>query len=457
MEIDTIQELTSFDPWFLAQIKNIVAEERIIADTKKIEDRRLLVKWKKMGFCDQRIAKLSGIHEDLIKSFRYEKNIHPVYKTIDTCAGEFASYTPYLYSSYMDDGFNPSECEANVTTNHKVVILGGGANRIGQGIEFDYACCHAALELRKSGIETIMVNCNPETVSTDYNISDKLYFEPLYYEDVIELIHQENTNGHLLGVIVQLGGQTPLKLAHYLDKAGIKILGTSLDNIDLAEDRGRFKELLAQLDILQPDNAICQTLGEVKPLCDQIGYPVIIRPSNVLGGRGMAILENGDELDRYLAINKENIVDGTILVDKFLANALELDVDAICDGDCVYIAGVMEQIERAGVHSGDSACILPPLHLSSEILMQVKDKTTAIAIALKVHGLLNIQYAIKENKVYVLEVNPRASRTVPFVAKATKVPLISIMVQILLGTKLKDLEILPLQNNIYAVKEVFAP
>ena len=450
-----IQSITSFDPWFLAQIENIVREEEIIAKTQNITDRRLLVRWKKMGFCDKRIADLSGISEELIKDFRQEQNIHPVYKTIDTCAGEFASYTPYLYSCYVDDGFNHGECEANVTTNHKVIILGGGPNRIGQGIEFDYACCHVAMEMRKSGVETIMVNCNPETVSTDYDTSDKLYFDPLYYEDVIELIHNESSNGNLLGVLVQFGGQTPLKLAHYLDAARIKILGTSLDSIDLAEDRGRFKDFLHELDILQPENAICSKIGEVKGLCTQIGYPVIIRPSNVLGGRGMAILYNDVELDKYL--QEDHVLDGAILVDKFLDNAIELDVDAICDGESVYIAGIMEQIESAGVHSGDSACILPPRNLSSDIITQINEQTTAIGIKLKVHGLLNIQYAIKENKVYVIEVNPRASRTVPFVAKASNTPLISITVQVLLGAKLKDLDLPKLQNSLYAVKEVIFP
>lgn len=450
-----IQTLTSFDPWFLEQIENIIQEENIITGTRNITDRRLLVRWKKMGFCDKRIADLSGIAEAEIRSFRQEKNIHPVYKTIDTCAGEFASYTPYLYSSYVDDGFNHGECEANVTTNHKVIILGGGPNRIGQGIEFDYACCHVAMEMRRAGIETIMVNCNPETVSTDYDTSDKLYFDPLYYEDVIELIHNESSNGHLLGVLVQFGGQTPLKLAHYLDAAGIKILGTSLDSIDLAEDRGRFKDFLHELDILQPKNSICHKITEVKALCQQIGYPVIIRPSNVLGGRGMAILRNDVELAKYLS--EDHILDGAILVDKFLDGAIELDVDAISDGEGVYIAGIMEQIEAAGVHSGDSACILPPRNLSPEIITQINEQTTAIAIKLKVHGLLNIQYAVQDNKLYVIEVNPRASRTVPFVAKATNVPLINVTVQVLLGAKLKDLDLPKLQNSLYAVKEVIFP
>lgn len=457
IELNEIQQLTSFDPWYLEQLEGIIKEENIIIKTTEIPNRKTLVKWKRMGFCDKRIATLSGIGEEVIRQYRHEQNIRPVYKAIDTCAGEFASYTPYLYSCYADDGFSRGECEANVTTNNKVIILGGGANRIGQGIEFDYACCHVATEMRNAGIETIMVNCNPETVSTDYDTSDKLYFEPLYYEDVIELIQNEQTNGHLLGVLVQFGGQTPLKLAHYLDKAGIKILGTSLDSIDLAEDRGRFKDFLNELSILQPQNAICHNVNEVAKLCHDIGYPVIIRPSNVLGGRAMAILQNDSELDKYLINNKDYILDGAILVDKFLDGAIELDVDAICDGESVYVAGIMEQIERAGVHSGDSACILPPLNLSTDIIKQIKQQTHDIAIKLKVHGLLNIQYAIKDNKIYIIEVNPRASRTVPFVAKATNVPLIAITVEVLLGNKLREINIPEINTKHYAVKEVIFP
>lgn len=452
-----IKEITSFDPWFLEQVETIIQEEQLIKNTKDITDRVLLVKWKKMGFCDKRIAELSGIQESIIRDFRYIENIHPVYKTIDTCAGEFTSYTPYLYSCYADDGFNRGECEANASTNNKVIILGGGANRIGQGIEFDYACCHVATEMRQLGIETIMVNCNPETVSTDYDTSDKLYFDPLYYEDVIELIQNESSNGHLLGVLVQFGGQTPLKLAHYLDQAGIKILGTSLDSIDLAEDRGRFKDFLEDLSILQPENAICHQINEIEGLCEKLDYPVIIRPSNVLGGRGMAILHNASDLANYVEHNKDYILEGVILVDKFLEGAIELDVDAICDGESAYVAGIMEQIEAAGVHSGDSACILPPLNLKAEIIAKIHEQTTAISIKLKVHGLLNIQYAVKDDKVYIIEVNPRASRTVPFVAKATGVPLIKLTVQVLLGVKLKDIQLPKVQQSFYAVKEVIFP
>ena len=453
----TIHELTRFDPWFLEQIHSIVIEEKVIANAASAINRFNLVRWKKMGFADKRIAQLSGIPEDKILSLRTEYDIRPVYKTIDTCAGEFTSYTPYLYSCYADDGFTRGECEANISANNKVIILGGGPNRIGQGIEFDYACCHVATEMRHFGIETIMVNCNPETVSTDYDTSDKLYFEPLYYEDVIELIYNEARDGNLLGVLVQFGGQTPLKLAHYLELAGIRILGTSLDSIDLAEDRARFKNFLADLAILQPKNAVCYSINDIPKLCREVGYPIILRPSNVLGGRAMAIIRHDLELEQYLIENKDYLLDGAILVDKFLDNAIELDVDAICDGSNVYVAGIMEQIEPAGIHSGDSACILPPRNLSVQIMQQIKQQTTEIALKLKVYGLLNIQYAIKNEQIYVIEVNPRASRTVPFVAKATGVPLIRITAQILLGTHLDTLNLPDVVSSHYAVKEVIFP
>lgn len=454
---EEIHNLTSFDPWFLEQIRQIVRSEELLQKNGFPEDRRELVRLKKMGFTDARIAELTNIKESHVLEIRKKLKIHPVYKTIDTCASEFTSFTSYLYSCYEDDGYKHGECEANESSRTKVIILGGGPNRIGQGIEFDYACCHVALEMKSSGIETIMINCNPETVSTDYDTSDKLYFDPLYYEDVIELINKEASNGSLLGVLVQFGGQTPLKLAHHLDKAGIKILGTSLDSIDLAEDRGRFKNFLENLNILQPINDICHSINELNVTCERIGYPVVLRPSNVLGGRAMAIINNKVVLDEYIALNKNYLLDGVILIDKFLDNAIEVDIDAICDGEDVFIAGIMEQIEYAGVHSGDSACILPPRNISANILKKIKSQTKDIAIKLKVHGLLNIQYAVKDEKLYVIEVNPRASRTVPFVAKATSIPLIKLTVQVLLGQKLRELDINPHPQTHYAVKEVVFP
>lgn len=457
ISVSEVQKITQFDPWFLEQINGIVIEEKLISQARDLTNRQNLVRWKKFGFSDKRIAQLINMDENSVTNARHKHKIHPVAKTIDTCAGEFTSYTPYLYSCYVDDGYKSGQCESVIGANKKVIILGGGSNRIGQGIEFDYACCHVAMEMKNLGIEAIMVNCNPETVSTDYDTSDKLYFDPLYHEDVIELVRKEEADGTLLGVLVQFGGQTPLKLAHHLNNNGIRILGTSLDSIDLAEDRGRFKEFLEELNILQPKNDIGNSIAEIPALCSKVGFPVVLRPSNVLGGRAMAIIYSEEELNIYLKENKDFLLDGAILVDKFLENAIELDVDAICDGTSVYVAGIMEQIEEAGVHSGDSACILPARNVSPTIIEKIKQQTTNIAIKLKVHGLLNIQYAIKNEQVYVLEVNPRASRTVPFVAKATGVPLIKIASQVLLGTKLSELNLFEPQHKNFAVKEVIFP
>lgn len=458
MSVAEVSQLTNYTPWFVEQISQIVARENLIqAQPHLINERMILVSLKKMGFSDKRIAQLAKVDESYILEKRQHYKIHPLYKTIDTCAGEFASYTPYLYSCYEDDGITRGECESNVSQRDKVIILGGGPNRIGQGIEFDYACCHVAIEMKRLGIEAIMINCNPETVSTDYDTSDKLYFDPLYHEDVLEIVHNEQSRGNVLGVIVQFGGQTPLKLAHYLDKAGIKILGTSLDSIDLAEERGRFKEFLTKLNIRQPQNELCYSLDNVATVCERLTYPVVIRPSNVLGGRAMAVITSKATLHEYMREHKDHILDGAILIDKFLDNALEIDVDAICDGTEVYIAGIMEQIENAGVHSGDSACILPPHNVKPDVLAKIKQHTYDIALNLNVMGLLNIQYAVKNEQVYVLEVNPRASRTVPFVAKATGVPVIKLTTQVLLGAKLKELGLIQPEYNYYAVKEVIFP
>ncbi|MEK9717607.1 MAG: carbamoyl-phosphate synthase large subunit, partial [Candidatus Puniceispirillum sp.] len=379
----------------------------------------------------------------------------PSFKRIDTCAAEFASDTAYMYSTYEPSA--AGECEANPSNRPKVVILGGGPNRIGQGIEFDYCCVHACYALSDAGYETIMINCNPETVSTDYDTSDRLYFEPLTEEDVISVIRRESENGDLRGVIVQLGGQTPLKIAAALEAEGIPILGTSPDAIDLAEDRERFQKLLQKLDLLQPENGIAHSAEEARAIVETIGLPVVIRPSYVLGGRAMEIVYQMADLERYM--RDAVVVSGKnpVLIDRFLNNAVEVDVDALCDGTDVYIGGIMEHIEEAGIHSGDSACSLPPQHLSDEILAEIRRQTTALAFALKVVGLMNVQFAIREDKIYLLEVNPRGSRTVPFVAKTTGVPLAKIASRVMAGEKLASFALRERVLPHVAVKEAVFP
>src|ERR1700732_2149702 len=371
---------------------------------------------------------------------RWNRNrkLQPVDKRIDTCAAEFPSLTSYMYSCSEGDGFAPPECEADPSDRRKVIILGGGPNRIGQGIEFDYCCVHAAYSLAEAGLETIMVNCNPETVSTDYDTSDRLYFEPLTAEDVIELVRVEQRKGKLLGVIVQLGGQTPLKLAAALEKAAIPILGTSPDAIDLAEDRSRFQQLLQRLGLRQPENGMAASASEAEAIAARIGYPIVIRPSYVLGGRAMEIVHAPDALARYMTHAVKVSGASPVLIDRYLQDAIEVDVDAVADGDTVYVAGVMEHIEEAGIHSGDSACSLPPYSLAAETIAEIERQTVALARALHVVGLMNVQFAVKAGDVYVLEVNPRASRTVPFVAKATGVPIAKIAARVMTGEKLAD-------------------
>jgi carbamoyl-phosphate synthase large subunit len=366
--------------------------------------------------------------------------VHPVYKRIDTCAAEFASTTPYMYSTY-EGGYGTPVCEADPTDRQKIIILGGGPNRIGQGIEFDYCCVHAAYALREAGFETVMVNCNPETVSTDYDTSDRLYFEPLTAEDVIALARREQQNGTLLGCIVQYGGQTPLKLSQALPAAGIPVLGTSADAIDIAEDRERFQTLLQKLGLRQPDNGIARSAPEAETIADRIGYPVVIRPSYVLGGRAMEIVFDKAQLHRYMREAVRVSGENPVLIDRYLNDAIEVDVDCIADGETVYVAGVMEHIEEAGIHSGDSACSLPPYSLAPSMVTELKDETDALARALGVVGLMNVQYAIKDKDVYVLEVNPRASRTVPFVAKATGVPVAKIGALVMAGKKLSEFKL----------------
>ena len=449
MEFDTIQELTGIDPWFLDQIEDIVrSEETVRACALGSLQKEALFQLKRKGFSDSRLAQILGESESLVRARRQQLGIHPVYKRVDTCAAEFATSTAYLYSTYEE------ECEALPGEREKIMVLGGGPNRIGQGIEFDYCCVHAALALREDGYETIMVNCNPETVSTDYDTSDRLYFEPLTLEDVLEIVHKEKPTG----VIVQFGGQTPLKLARDLEAEGVPIIGTSPDSIDLAEDRERFQKLLERLALRQPPNRTAKSPEEAVGLAEEIGYPIVVRPSYVLGGRAMDIVHGEDELQRYMRTAIEVSNDSPVLLDRFLDHAKEVDVDAICDGEDVLIGGIMEHIEQAGVHSGDSACSLPPYSLSVEIQDEMRRQIKLMALGLGVVGLMNTQFALRGNDVYVLEVNPRASRTIPFVSKATGLPLAAIAAKVMAGKSLKEQgqmrEIIP---NFYSIKEAVFP
>jgi carbamoyl-phosphate synthase large subunit len=410
MQVDEICAIAKYDPWFVRQIEEIVkAEEGIRGWALGIGESsaQSLAGWKRMGFSDKSIAELCGREASDVAQLRHRYNIHPVFKRVDTCAAEFDSQTPYMYSTYEGMG---AECESNPTDHEKIIILGGGPNRIGQGIEFDYCCVHAAYALKGAGYETIMVNCNPETVSTDYDTADRLYFEPLTAEDVLEIIRVENKNNKLKGVIVQFGGQTPLKLARALEAAGVPIIGTSPDSIDLAEDRDRFRTLVDTLGLKQPKSAIGHSIEEVVNAADSIGFPLLVRPSYVLGGRAMAIMYTKPSLEKYVTELAKMFGDGPILIDSYLQDATELDVDALCDGTDVFVAGIMEHIEEAGIHSGDSACSLPPYSLDEAIITRVKQQTAALARALKVIGLMNVQFAVKDNEIYLIEVNPRASR-----------------------------------------------
>ena len=458
MNVEEIYEITRIDRWFLHQIERIVEIEKTLQKKGAPLDKGSLLRIKKMGFSDARIAELSGTEEDSIRNLRNQWGVKPVFKTVDTCAAEFESRTAYFYSCYEGNELIPVECESTSGDKKKIVILGSGPNRIGQGIEFDYSCVHAAKTLTQMGFETIMVNCNPETVSTDYDTSDKLYFEPLLREHVIELIQNEQQKGDLLGVIVQLGGQTPLKLSSCLEKQGIPILGTPPDNIDLAENRDRFQALLATLNLNQAKNGVCYHLPELTDVIESVGYPVMVRPSNVLGGRAMAILKDNQELENYLQKNAQaGLENGPVLVDRFLEGAIEVDVDAVCDGEEVYIAGVMEHIERVGIHSGDSSCILPPHTLPKNMIENICQSSTRLALDLGVVGPINIQYAVKDENLYVIEANPRASRTIPFVAKATGIPLARICSEVIVGKKLKEYT-LPFQNQEhFSVKSVVFP
>ena len=459
LSVEEVEGVCRYDPWFLREIKRIVdAEARLRAEGLPREPEALL-RLKKLGFSDARLAELTGLDESEVAALRRAAGVRPVYKRIDTCAAEFASLTPYMYSCYEGDGLTPAECEADPSDRPKVIILGGGPNRIGQGIEFDYCCVHAAYALKDAGYETIMVNCNPETVSTDYDTSDRLYFEPLTAEDVVELARVEQRRGRLLGVIVQFGGQTPLKLAAALAAADIPILGTSPDAIDLAEDRARFQTLLEELGLRQPANGFARSIDEAKIVAAAIGYPAVIRPSYVLGGRAMEIVHDDEALLRYMTGAVEVSGQSPVLIDSYLQDAIEVDVDAVADGEEVYVAGVMEHIEEAGIHSGDSACSLPPNTLAPAVVAEIERQTAALARGLNVVGLMNTQFAVKGDEIYVLEVNPRASRTVPFVAKATGVAIAKIAARIMAGEKLAafDLGRSDGGNRHVAVKEAVFP
>jgi carbamoyl-phosphate synthase large subunit len=454
---DEIFGVTQFDPWFLARIREIVeAEARVRHDGLPVTEEGIRA-LKMMGFSDARLATLTGRDEGQVRRARQNLGVNAVFKRIDTCAAEFEAQTPYMYSTYEAPMMGEVECEARPSDRKKVVILGGGPNRIGQGIEFDYCCCHACFSLTDAGYETIMVNCNPETVSTDYDTSDRLYFEPLTFEHVMEILRVEQEAGTLHGVIVQFGGQTPLKLANDLHAAGIPILGTSPDAIDRAEDRERFQDLVNKLDLKQPKNGIAHSDEEALEIAESIGFPLVIRPSYVLGGRAMEIVRDMDNLKRYIRDAVVVSGDSPVLLDSYLSGAVEIDVDALCDGKTVHVAGIMQHIEEAGVHSGDSACSLPPYSLPADIIDGLKRQSEALALELGVVGLMNVQFAVKDGEIYLIEVNPRASRTVPFVAKAVNSPIASIAARVMAGEMLDTFDLIDPLIDKFAVKEAVLP
>ncbi len=485
----TVREVCAigqYDPWFMERLAEIIAAEAEVMEQGLPQDAAGMRRLKAMGFSDKRLAFLAlksanlregsdamakssgligevvkamtgGVTENDVRAHRHKLGVRPVFKRIDTCAAEFEAKTPYMYSTYEAPSFGEPENEAAPSDRKKIVILGGGPNRIGQGIEFDYCCCHACFALADAGYETIMVNCNPETVSTDYDTSDRLYFEPLTAEDVLEILHVEKSKGELVGVIVQFGGQTPLNLAKALEDAGIPILGTSPDAIDLAEDRERFADLVEKLGLKQPANGLARTRDEAVKIAERIGYPVLMRPSYVLGGRAMEIVDSTQQLDDYIQTAVQVSGDSPVLIDQYLRDAVEVDVDAIADGTDVVVAGVLQHIEEAGVHSGDSACSIPPYSLPAEIIAEIERQTDALARALKVKGLMNIQFAVKDGEVYLIEVNPRASRTVPFVAKAIGAPVAKIASRVMAGEMLADLPKIDRDIDYIAVKEAVFP
>jgi len=455
--VEEVARLSRFDPWFLRQIAELVASETRVKANGLPSERAELLALKQQGFGDARLAELTGRSAATIAARRAALNVFPVFKRIDTCAAEFESRTPYMYSCYESEDGGTPECEADPSARRKVIILGGGPNRIGQGIEFDYCCVHASFALREAGYETIMVNCNPETVSTDYDTSDRLYFEPLTIETVLDIVRTERSKGELIGLNVQFGGQTPLRLANALEAAGVPILGTQPDAIDIAEDRDRFRTLLERLGLKQPKNATSRSVDEARRLAGEIGYPVMVRPSYVLGGRAMEIVHDPASLDRYMTEAVKVSGDNPVLIDSFLQNAIEVDVDALGDGREVFIAGVMEHIEEAGIHSGDSACSLPPYSLGQAMIERIRTETRALALALGVRGLMNVQFAIQGDELYVLEVNPRASRTVPFVAKCVGKPIAKIAARLMAGEPLSTFGLKDRPLGHVAVKEAVFP
>ena len=457
LETEEIHQLTGYDPWFLARIQEIITTEATLRTDGVPRSAHALRTLKSNGFSDARIAQLSGVTEQEIRELRRTTGVLPVYKRIDTCAAEFEAETPYLYSTYEAGFDGEAECEARPSDRKKVIVLGGGPNRIGQGIEFDYCCCHACFALDEAGFESIMINCNPETVSTDPDTSDRLYFEPLRIETVLEIIRVEHSRGTLAGVLVQFGGQTPLRLAQGLAAEGVPILGTAPDAIDLAEDRERFQKRLETLGLHQPRSGIASKITEAREVAAQVGYPVMLRPSYVLGGRAMRVVH--DEQDLMACLNSVFSASGSnpVLIDAYLEGAVELDVDALSDGESAWVAGILEHIEEAGVHSGDSACAMPPHSVAPELLEEIRRQTTILARDLQVIGLMNVQYAIKDGRIYVLEVNPRASRTVPFVAKATGVPVARIAARLTIGEKLASFDLTPVRIRHTAVKEAVLP
>ncbi len=457
ISLDKIYKLSKIDPWFLNQIKEIVEEEnkiiKIGIPKNFIEFNRI----KSFGFSDKKLSKLTGINEEIIKRKRTALKIIPVFKKVDTCAAEFKSFTPYMYSTYQRNFSINTECESSPSSKKKIIILGGGPNRIGQGIEFDYCCCQASFALKEAGFETIMINCNPETVSTDYDTSDRLYFEPLIDEYVENIILKEKSKGNLVGIIAQFGGQTPIKLAKFLHENNLPILGTQYSSIDLAEDRDRFRDLLTKLKLKQAESGIADKYDKAISIAKKIGLPVVVRPSYVLGGRAMEIVHDESQLKKFINQAFKASDNNPILIDKFIDNAMEVDVDAICDGKDVYVAGIMQHIEEAGIHSGDSACCLPPVSIKDNIIKEIKIQTRKLALALKVRGLLNIQFAIKKDEVYVIEVNPRASRTVPFVSKANGISLAKIASRVMAGEMLSKYKLKYKTNKKFAVKEAVFP
>ncbi len=457
INIKRIHNLSKIDPWFLEQIKEIIDNENKLKNKGVPRDFVEFNRIKSIGFSDKKISELTKIPESVVRKRRMALKVLPVYKKVDTCAAEFKSFTPYMYSSYQRNFSLNSECEAEPTQKKKIIILGGGPNRIGQGIEFDYCCCQASFALKDAGFETIMVNCNPETVSTDYDTSDRLYFEPLKEEYVFNIIKKEQEKGNLIGVIAQFGGQTPIKLAEFLYQNKLPILGTQYTSIDLAEDRDRFRNLLNKLKLKQAESGIAKTYKQAIKIADKIGLPLIVRPSYVLGGRAMEIVYEKNDLKRFVEEAFKAAEDNPILIDKFINQAMEVDVDALSDGKDVFVAGIMQHIEEAGIHSGDSACSLPPISIKPYLIKEIENQTRKLALALKVKGFMNIQFAIKKDQIYVIEVNPRASRTVPFVSKAKGLPLAKIASRIMAGEKLSKFNLKDKSKGMYAVKEAVFP